>query len=133
MAIKAAILKEWWYTPKAERGADNPASFLVCALTRRDKALIEDSLGELITLSDGRQSFRSNSGTKKLRLLKRGLKNWRGVMGPGGTPMPFALPELDGGCADANLDALDDDTASELAEVIQAGTELSEDDAKNSV
>jgi len=131
MAIKAAILKEWWYTPRIERGADNPASFLVSALTRRDKALIEDSLGELVTLADGRQSFRSNTGTKRLRLLKRGLKGWRGVMGDGGKPLPFALPDADGGCADSNLDALPDGIADELVDVIEAGGELSDDDIKN--
>lgn len=131
MAIRAAILKEWWYTPRSERKEDKPARFLVAVLSRRDKALIQDGLGEIVTLDDGRQAFRSNTGTKRLRMLKRGLRGWENVMADSGKPAAFAAPDVDGGCADSNLDAIPDEIADELADVIERGGELSDDDAKN--
>jgi len=130
--IKAAILRDWWWTPPREREEQNPAEILLHALTRQEKAKVEDVLHVLVQSPDGREGIRTNRGSRKYLLCKYGLHGWKNITGEDGKQIQFAPLEWDGSCPDKNLDVLPDWLITEAANEIERGCELSEDDRKNS-
>ena len=110
-------------------------TFWLKRLSAEENAQIEDAVEYGAKLNakgePGELLIKTPRGTTAVEMLRVGLVKWENLLDEDGKPIPFTAPGDDKMCPMVNIDQLSPAQRHELADAIEEGRGLSEEELKN--
>jgi len=118
MALKVSkkLQKEYKYIPVIERESENPTTFIIRVLSKKEKAELEDNL---VSIDQVNQSMKIANSSFIIGAVKKGLVRVENLLDEDGKSIEVKR-DSNGEISDEFLDLLPDEIINELGNVIIA-------------